>query len=63
MPIKIYLVRQHVQVGDERILGATLHKNTAEDAAAIYRKKTKTENFDVVEVIAGNFPSASEVFS
>lgn len=61
--MKIYLVRQHVQVGDEVILGATINKMKADVAAQRYCEKTKTKNFDIVEMIDGDFPPENEVFS
>lgn len=61
--MKIYLVRQHVQVGDEVILGATISKLKAEIAAQRYCEKTKTKNFDVIEMVDGKFPHENEVFS
>jgi hypothetical protein len=61
--MKIYLVRQHVQVGDECILGVALNKGTADNAADRYNEKTGTKNFDVIEMVSGEFPDPSTVFS
>ena len=61
--MKIYLVRQHVQVGDEVILGATISRLKADVAAQRYCEHTGTVNFDVIEMVDGEFPDLNTVFS
>lgn len=61
--MKIYLVRQHVQVGDELILGASISKLKADTAAQRYCEKTGSKNFDVIEMIDGDFPPPNQVYS
>lgn len=61
--MKVFLVRQHVQVGDEIIHGVALKRALAEAVAKRYREKTKTNNFDVVEMESDVFPDAREIFS
>jgi len=53
MEQRIYLCREHVQVGEERIHMATTAKHTAENWAWQNNTRTKTKNFDVVECING----------
>lgn len=47
--MKIFLVRQHLNVGDEVIRCAYTDRTKAEDDAAARRHRTQTRNFDVVE--------------
>lgn len=49
----IYLVRQHLQVGDELILTATIDRECAERQADARNKASGTVNFDVIEVEDG----------
>lgn len=53
MPRKIYLYREHVQVGEERIHRAGTVKHRAEFWAYDQNKKSGTKNFDVVTVEDG----------
>lgn len=50
---KLYLVREHVQVGDELILTGCTNLKQARAIARHHRKRTGTVNFDVVECIPG----------
>lgn len=52
--MKIYLVRQHLHVGDEYILAAHLTKSAAEEHARELCASSNTHNFDVVEIEEGH---------
>jgi hypothetical protein len=43
----IYLVRQHIQVGDERIITAYLDRQAAKVFAVFRNMETNSKNFDV----------------
>lgn len=49
----IFLVRVHLNPGDEFILTAYTDEDKAESHAARLRKKTRTRNYDVVAVEEG----------
>jgi hypothetical protein len=51
--MKIFLVREHIAVGDELIRVAYTDRRKAEDDAASRRHKTQSNNFDVVELEEG----------
>lgn len=50
---QLYLVREHVQVGDELILTGCTSLKQARAIAREHRKRTGTQNFDVVTVTPG----------
>lgn len=51
--MKIFLVREHIAVGEELIRVAYTNRKRAYDDAGARCHKTKTQNFDVIEVEEG----------